>query len=90
MKQELQQPSPHKIIGHAIVYASREIERPRRLGKAVLGGLGSAVRGDSKRTEEVRPSILRAPELLLGASWDSAVDIWNLGVVVGEYPLNHQ
>lgn len=26
--------------------------------------------------------MLRAPEVILGADWDSKVDIWNLGLIV--------
>jgi serine/threonine-protein kinase SRPK3 len=26
--------------------------------------------------------MLRAPEVILGAEWDSKVDIWNVGLVV--------
>lgn len=26
--------------------------------------------------------MLRAPEVILGAGWDSKVDIWNIGLVV--------
>ncbi|KAK4447254.1 Serine/threonine-protein kinase SKY1 [Podospora aff. communis PSN243] len=28
--------------------------------------------------------MLRAPEVILGAEWDSKVDIWNLGLVIWE------
>jgi len=35
-------------------------------------------------TENIQPVLLRAPEVLLQAEWDAAVDIWNLGVLVPE------
>ncbi|KAK4163967.1 Serine/threonine-protein kinase [Cladorrhinum sp. PSN259] len=30
------------------------------------------------------PQMLRAPEVILGAKWDSKVDIWNVGLVIWE------
>ncbi|KAH6982299.1 kinase-like domain-containing protein [Ilyonectria sp. MPI-CAGE-AT-0026] len=35
-------------------------------------------------TEWIQPQMLRAPEVILGADWDSKVDIWNLGLVIWE------
>lgn len=34
-------------------------------------------------TENVTPTLLRAPELLLGHPWSTAVDIWAVGCMVG-------
>lgn len=33
-------------------------------------------------TEWIRPQMLRAPEVILGAKWDHKADIWNLGLIV--------
>jgi serine/threonine-protein kinase SRPK3 len=35
-------------------------------------------RGDG----HIQPESLRAPEVLIGAEWDTKVDIWNLGCLV--------
>ncbi|KAG6119017.1 hypothetical protein E4U14_005989 [Claviceps sp. LM454 group G7] len=35
--------------------------------------------------EVIQPLALRAPEVTLGASWDTGVDIWNLGCLVIEF-----
>jgi serine/threonine-protein kinase SRPK3 len=35
-------------------------------------------------TENIQPVLLRAPEVLLQAEWNAAVDIWNLGALVPE------
>lgn len=39
-------------------------------------------------TEMIQPSALRAPEVTIGAPWDSKVDIWSLGCLV-HYPIRH-
>lgn len=38
-------------------------------------------------TEWIQPQMLRAPEVILGAEWNSKVDIWNVGLVVSAHPL---
>lgn len=35
-------------------------------------------------TEWIQPQMLRAPEVTLGAEWNSKVDIWNVGLVIWE------
>jgi serine/threonine protein kinase len=32
----------------------------------------------------IQPDIYRAPEVILGMSWTSKVDIWNVGALVSE------
>lgn len=44
---------------------------------------------DKHLTEWIQPQMLRAPEVILGAKWDSSVDIWNLGSVVSNRSLSH-
>lgn len=35
-------------------------------------------------TESIQPVLLRAPEVLIRAPWDTKVDVWNLGAVLLE------
>ncbi|EGX95415.1 srpk, putative [Cordyceps militaris CM01] len=50
----------------------------------VLGDWGVASWKDKHLTENIQPVALRAPEVLLKAPWDEAVDWWSLGAVVLE------
>lgn len=45
---------------------------------------GSASWIDYHLTEVIQPTLLRAPEVIIGASWAPPVDIWNLGAVLLE------
>jgi len=84
MKKEMDQPCPRKVIGEAIVYTARELRRPSKVGTAVLGGLGAAARGDKERDGAAQTAdVYRSPEMLLGASWGFATDVWNMGILVG-------
>lgn len=38
---------------------------------------------DDHLMELIQPINLRAPEVVLGAEWDTSADIWNAGCVVG-------
>lgn len=45
---------------------------------------GSASWTDKHLTEIIQPTLLRAPEVIIGAPWGPPVDIWNLGAVLIE------
>jgi len=42
-----------QVVDDAPVYASRCLDQPKALGKAVLSDFGSAVRGDEKQNHDV-------------------------------------
>lgn len=48
----------------------------------VLSDLGATIYGKERYTGVVQPVAYRAPEVCLGMEWNSAVDIWMLGVIV--------
>lgn len=79
---ELQDPSPRKELDGRTIYLSRELRMPREWGAPVLCDFGSAVPGDSARSEDIQPDIYRAPEVVLGAPWTYSVDVWNAGCMV--------
>ncbi|KFY19848.1 hypothetical protein V491_04168 [Pseudogymnoascus sp. VKM F-3775] len=66
----------------------------------VLRDWGVASWADNRLTEIIQPVALPTPEVLIGAPWGAAADLWNLGAVVlemfrairmfsGEYPQGH-
>ncbi|KAJ5542415.1 hypothetical protein N7535_004835 [Penicillium sp. DV-2018c] len=50
----------------------------------VLGDWGAASWESHHLSEMIQPTLLRAPEVLLQASWGKEVDIWNLGALLPE------
>lgn len=49
----------------------------------LLSDFGEARLGDV-HDGSIQPDIYRAPEVILGMSWTSKVDIWNVGALVSE------
>lgn len=49
-----------------------------------LGDWGVACFADEHLSETIQPPLLRAPEVMLDAPWDTAVDILNLGALIPE------
>ncbi|GBE86024.1 Serine/threonine-protein kinase SRPK [Sparassis crispa] len=63
-----------------------DVQRLAKL-KVKIADLGVACWADKVEehfTDMVQPSALRAPEVFLGAGWDSKIDIWNVGCLVHE------
>ncbi|KAI9147615.1 serine threonine protein kinase, CMGC group [Paramyrothecium foliicola] len=81
-EQELQNPSPRKVIDWREIYQSRELQMPKNWGAPVLCDFGSAVPGNRPRSEDVQPDIYRAPEVILEAPWSYEIDIWNAGCMI--------
>lgn len=84
---ELANPSPRKIDGDRVIYRSRNLDLPKTHGRPVLCDFGEARFGSSSYHEDIQPYLYRAPEVLLRMSWNSKVDIWNVGVVVASYSI---
>ncbi|KAL6303398.1 kinase-like domain-containing protein [Sparassis latifolia] len=63
-----------------------DVQRQAKLKVKVtdLGVACWADKIDEHFTDMVQPSALRAPEVFLGAGWDSKIDIWNVGCLVHE------
>ncbi|KAM0812501.1 hypothetical protein AB5N19_12492 [Seiridium cardinale] len=85
-EEELQNPSPRKVLTDRTVYASRALRTPKEWGAPVLCDFGSAVSGEGEHLEDIQPDIYRAPEVILQIPWTYSVDIWNVGCM-GDWAL---
>ncbi|KAI1870006.1 uncharacterized protein JN550_005596 [Neoarthrinium moseri] len=81
-EEELQNPSPRKVLTDRAIYASRALTMPREWGSPVLCDFGSAVSGETEHVEDIQPDIYRAPEVILQIPWTYSVDIWNVGCMI--------
>lgn len=69
------------------IYKSREMILEQILPTPpVLCDLGAAKIGNPPHNELVQALPYRAPEVFLGAGWDSKIDIWTIGALVGGSP----
>ncbi|KAL2754336.1 hypothetical protein ACRALDRAFT_1063202 [Sodiomyces alcalophilus JCM 7366] len=81
---ELANPTPRKVLPDRFIYLSYELGTTH--GPAVITDYGAARLGDpvthEKHSGDVMPGTYRAPEVIMGADWDSKIDMWSLGVMV--------
>nr|POE64863.1 hypothetical protein CFP56_69555 [Quercus suber] len=81
---EAEEPSPSKFIDSTrTIYGSRKLGLPKDAlwGQPVLCDFGEARIGSVHRGI-IQPELYRAPEVLFDMQWNSAVDIWNVAVLV--------
>ncbi|GIK00082.1 hypothetical protein Aspvir_004097 [Aspergillus viridinutans] len=84
-------PSPRKVDGDYTVYLSRPFRRKKGwsgFGMPLLSDFGEARLGNV-HDGLIQPDIYRAPEVILGMSWTSKVDIWNVGVLIWDLFEDH-
>lgn len=64
-------------------------ELPVTGGAPVIADFGAAHVGEPGQqfTGDIMPNFHRAPEVILNMPWDSKVDIWSIGVMVGDSRL---
>ncbi|KFG79145.1 protein kinase-like protein [Metarhizium anisopliae] len=79
---ELATPSPRKVLPDRSIYLSYQL--PITHGAPVITDYGAARLGEpgEKHSGDVMPGVYRAPEIIMGADWDSKIDMWSLGVMV--------
>ncbi|OGM47773.1 protein kinase [Aspergillus bombycis] len=80
-EEEKSSPSPRKILGNRVIYASRKLRKTKQHGRPTLCDFGQARRGSTTYQGDIQPYIYRAPEVLLRMPWDETVDIWNVGLL---------
>jgi serine/threonine protein kinase len=85
VRAEQEQPSFVRRNGEGnLIYGSREMQQDE-LGYPILCDLGSAVIERNTRRGLIQALPYRAPEVILGADWDTKVDVWNVGVLVSSH-----
>lgn len=77
---EFEAPVPRKILEDRTIYLSRSLRIS--YGPPVLCDLGEFRLGIDQQQGDIKPDIYQAPEVILNMSWDSKVDIRNVGMVV--------
>lgn len=81
---EASDPSPAKVIDDSrTIYGSRKLGLPKDAlwGQPVLCDFGEARIGPTHKGL-IQPELYRAPEVLFDMDWSSAVDMWNVAVLV--------
>ncbi|KIY50014.1 putative CDK4/6 [Fistulina hepatica ATCC 64428] len=87
-EQELNDPSPRKIVGDRVIYTSRELQMAMTAyGQPVLCDFGQARFSEVQHSGSIQPYQYRAPEVIFGMKWDEKVDIWNLGVIIWDISM---
>lgn len=88
-QEELQNPSPRKVMDDRVIHLSYTM--PITHGAPLITDFGAARLGNpgQKHSGDVMPGIYRAPEVILGMEWDSKIDIWSIGVMVGKAHLKN-
>lgn len=84
-KQELESPSPRKLVGDRVIHTSRPlVDRRHRVGRPVLCDFGQARHIEVPCNRDIQPFQYRAPEVIFEVPWDEKADIWNVGVMVNK------
>ncbi|KAI3092197.1 hypothetical protein CBS147333_10251 [Penicillium roqueforti] len=87
VQDEIEDPLPQKILKDRTIYLSRNNFglQVGNLGRPVITDFGLSVRGDEgPHNHPIQPNGFRAPEVIIGASWNYSADIWNLGALIWE------
>ncbi|CAK7221095.1 hypothetical protein SBRCBS47491_004411 [Sporothrix bragantina] len=84
-QETLTMPPPHDyyVASAPVVSAFEDLETSQDMSFR-LADFGTSSWTHDHLTEWIQPNMLRAPEVILGAEWDTKVDIWNLGLVIWE------
>ncbi|KAH7333297.1 kinase-like domain-containing protein, partial [Rhexocercosporidium sp. MPI-PUGE-AT-0058] len=72
-------PSARKQVGDTIIYVSRYMLGGA--GPLIICDFGQAHIGNKQRGNAM-PVPYRAPEIILNMEWDSAIDVWSLGLLL--------
>lgn len=79
---EVNTSSPRKEINGRVIYASRQVQKPKDIGPPVLCDFGAAYFGDKLHDDDVQPDQCQCPEVILQVPWSDRIDVWNVGCMV--------
>ncbi|OKL58503.1 hypothetical protein UA08_06197 [Talaromyces atroroseus] len=84
---EVQTPSPRKLLKDRTIYAS--VGYLPTKGLPLSSDFGEARFGDRENSEDIMPTVYRAPEVVLKANWDHDVDIWGVAMLAWDLVSSH-
>lgn len=83
---EIVSSSFNKIVNGYNLNKSANFGIPTRFGRPILCDFSLARNGQVEHCHDIQPDPYRAPEVILEMPWGYAVDIWNVGVMVRDFP----
>ncbi|KAI9739551.1 MAG: hypothetical protein M1834_006267 [Cirrosporium novae-zelandiae] len=78
----LDPPNDFYMQSEVVASATEDLSAPPEDFSVRLNDFGTSSWFDKHFLENIQPKMLRAPEVILGAKWDSSADIWNLGAIM--------
>lgn len=86
--EEIAELSFYKSVNGYNIYRSANFGIPKRFGRSILCDFSLARNGQVEHCHDIQPDPYRAPEVLLEMPWGYPADIWNVGVMVRDFPSN--
>jgi serine/threonine protein kinase len=82
---ENETPSARKVLPDRSIYESHDIPDAQCVPPPIIADFGHARMGEPEQKFRGRiiPDFYRAPEVILGMEWDCKVDMWSIGLMVG-------
>lgn len=88
--EEIAASSFYKAVNGYNLYRSVNFGIPTRFGRPILCDFSLARDGQVEHCHDIQPDPYRAPEVILEIPWSYSADIWNVGVMVRDFPSNIQ
>lgn len=86
--EEIASSSLYKTVNGYNIYRSINFGIPKRFGRPMLYDFSLARDGQIEHPHDIQPDPYRASEVILEMPCGYPVDIWNVGVMVRNFPSN--
>jgi serine/threonine-protein kinase SRPK3 len=86
--EEIAESSFYKNVNGYNIYRSANFGIPKTFGRPILCDFSLARNGQVEHCHDIQPDPYRAPEVILEMPLGYPVDIWNVGVMVRDFPSN--